>query len=269
MNWSYRYPSTRTTHIKTGAVFDIKNIGHNGTIDDLAFIQISGTEKRFSDEEISMFKKDFLDFYSEEKNRYEMTSLLNSEFMQDPLMVAQAIEAETKKSISTRTVQSWLIEPGKKSSRKCPEWALKALNDYLKQPKNTRFLSEIKLHREKNLDFKTPWSMQVYDKYSVKFATSEIDEEEKKLKEWEQANFPTLAKKLFMLELKTERHLKHLQDHVLAIIHAIEKATDLADLKAIMKNEIKEKELVDFFIKDTRKAIETKSEEFSENKDLI
>ena len=139
MNWSYRYPSTRATHIKTGAVFDIKNIGHNGTIDDLAFIQISGTEKRFSDEEISLFKKDFWGFYSEEKNRYEMTSLLNSEFMQDPLMVAQAIEAETKKSISTRTVQSWLIEPGKRSSRKCPEWALKALNDYLNSQKILNF----------------------------------------------------------------------------------------------------------------------------------
>jgi len=267
MKWSYRYPSTRTTHIETGAVFDIKYVGHDGTFDEMVLIQVFGSGKKFSENEILLFKKEFWSFYSEEKIRYEMSSLLNNEFIGDPLLLVRAIEAETKKDISTRTVQAWLIEPEKKSSRKCPEWAFKALNDYLKKPENVNFLSEIKLSREKNSHIKTSWSMQVYDKYSVKFATNEIEQEEKKLKEWEQANFPTLAKKLFMLELKTERHLKYLQDHVFALTHAIKKATNLEDLKAMVENEIKEKELVDYFIKDTRKAIENKSEEFSENID--
>lgn len=42
---------------------------------------------------------------------------------------AMLINAVTKRPCSVRAVRSWLNDPTKKSSRPCPSWAVKALQD--------------------------------------------------------------------------------------------------------------------------------------------
>ncbi|WP_104963138.1 hypothetical protein [Pseudomonas sp. XWY-1] len=42
---------------------------------------------------------------------------------------AVLINAVTRRPCSIRTVRSWLNDPTKKSSRPCPSWAVKALQD--------------------------------------------------------------------------------------------------------------------------------------------
>ena len=55
----------------------------------------------------------------------------------DTADVARILTEQTMRPCSRRTVQAWLSEPGKPSSRPCPEWAVTILEVRLKTTKGT------------------------------------------------------------------------------------------------------------------------------------
>lgn len=47
-------------------------------------------------------------------------------------MAAMLIGEYTRRPCSVRAVRSWVNDPGKPSSRTCPDWAVEALTEVLK-----------------------------------------------------------------------------------------------------------------------------------------
>lgn len=50
----------------------------------------------------------------------------------DTLEVAKLLEAQTRRGVSIRAVQSWAAKEEKKSSRPCPDWVLTNLEDAIR-----------------------------------------------------------------------------------------------------------------------------------------
>jgi hypothetical protein len=268
MEWAYFYPSAKAKHIQTNVVFDITFKGRSETVDDIEFAPAVDAKRQFTESEVAALKLDFWKMLSEERIRTEMSILVNKEFAADPSLVARTLEEATAKKISARTVQSWLIEPGKPSSRKCPEWALKALKDYLSNPENKSNLDISKKYSENDSGSSRPWSTQVYDRHSVRFATNEILADDRRLKEWEQANFPTLARMLFELERRVDGYLSHLHDQTMALENGLQNSTTYEELRTSVREAIRDKEVAKYIIRDTRKAIESGTDEFSNDEGL-
>lgn len=197
-----------------------------------------------------------------DKTRREMTRLVREEFANDASLVSRALNEMTERKVSSRTVQSWLIEPGKTSSRTCPAWALKALTDFLSQPVQREALSiwtEVKGRRVSAPDEFS----KVYDRDGVRRATVEIDSDARALADWENASLSNMARKLYAFERGTNRYLQHIHDQQLTILRALEQAKTFDEMKATVKEMIRDKEQADAYVEQTRRAIEAGTDEFA------
>jgi hypothetical protein len=192
-----------------------------------------------------------------------MRSLVDKEFDGDCQLVAYKLSTLTGRKISNRTVQAWLIEPGKTSNRTCPEWALKALKEFIADPANKDELKERRKYAQKHASAPLAWSSEVDRKHSVKFATNQILADQQRLARWQKAGFDSLPSMLYELERETQGYLSFLHDRQLAYDNALKSSSTFDEFKSKALDAIRDKDLADFLIKDARRAIESKTHEFA------
>lgn len=200
------------------------------------------------------------------QRRLRLVHLVNRHFGRDNDLVARIVEEKTGGKVSERTVQAWLIAPGRKSSRNCPEWAVKALEDYVADPANQDYLAQYAKRREATLSgLKAPlaWSNEVRSSKAVEFATVVLESEARRLRSWQDAGGLHLGKMLFELERRLDAEMRAHRKTLTAINEAFRTASTYEECKATFQENVRASDLEDFFVREAKRAIENGSEEFA------
>lgn len=197
-----------------------------------------------------------------ERVRLEVMRLMRDEFENNPLLVSRALGVKAERKVSPRTVQSWLVDPEKPSSRTCPAWALKALRDFLGEPSQRALLD---IWKDINSDGAHTQAefRRIYERDGVEKATAEIESDARALAEWENASMLTLARKLFKLERDTVGYIQFVHNQQMALLHGLEKATSYEELRTVVLESIRDRKSADAYVRQTRRAIEAGTDEFA------
>jgi len=204
----------------------------------------------------------------QEQRRFRLHGLVNKDFLGDIDWVANAIEQRTDKAVSVRTIQAWLIEPSRRSSRNCPEWALKALEEYLQDTSN----EETILYRKKRYEdtisrIKSPleWSNEVRSKFAVEFATSQLENDSRTRGKWQKEFGTGQGSLIYELERRLQREITAHMKALSAIYKALDSSETFEDFREALKEQERADRLVDYFVKEAKHVIEHSSEEFADN----
>ncbi len=269
MTWLYFYPNTTAKHTESGTDFSIqyksKKIQH---ADDIEIFPM-GDGKKWTHKELITLKDDLWLHMEADSRRSKLRSLIQDNFFGENSRIAGVISDVTKKNVSARTIQSWLIDLDKPSSRRCPAWAIKALDDYLADPKNKNELEAIAQHKPKysQAPSSTHWE-EVYDKSEVNLATAEIEYERKTLNKWKTVDFNTLAIRMHELEIIFRAQIKNLEKENTIFKNALKNCDNFDDFKKAINTELDEKDALQSVIDSTRQAIEHATQELSNKKGL-
>lgn len=267
MPWKYAYPNTVAIEINTNTTFDVKIRRSPSTMDDIELTPSVSSKQKFDEVTMQRLRAEFWETFQENQRRNAMRYLVDDKFAGDTLQASIAIQNRTKKPVSHRTIQAWLMEPSARSSRSCPEWALIALKAFIEAPENADYLKSCERISARTTSY-MPYSTAVDVKYGVQYATNAILSDEKRQREWSDASFRSLPNMISHFENKTERHFEHLDDHVHAIWRALREATDFEDFRKRVLDEVKDKEIGSMIVQKTRRAIEQGTDEFSNNGEL-
>lgn len=242
MAWQYVFPSGKALETTTNTTFDVKFGRNIQSADDFEIVPTAGSRAKFTLQELRSLKAEFWAAHVQSHVRDAMRAIVEVDFGGDRHWVAYTLSDITKKSVSNRTVQAWLMETGKPSSRTCPEWALQALKTFVSNPDNKEYLDQGRERRASDSSSSRAWSAEVDSKHSVKFATNEILGEERRLNEWRHANFDTLPPMIHRFEDQTQKYLNHLHDRIMAIETALNKSTTFEEFKFEVLESIRDKE---------------------------
>jgi hypothetical protein len=264
MPWDYTYPSSVATETSTNTKFEVKIGRMPTTADDVDLIPAASARRNFDSFAMQKLRTEFWETFQDAQRRYAMRHIVDDKFGGDTLQASIAIQNVTKKSVSHRTIQAWLMESGARSSRSCPEWALLALQAFVDSPENVDYLKSCE-RMSRNTSSYMPYSTAIDVKYGVRYATNAIISEEKRQREWCDASLTSLPHMVSEFENKTEHHFDHLDQHVHAIWQALREATDFEDFRKRVLDDIKDKEIGKMIIRDTRRAIEQGTDEFSDD----
>lgn len=269
MAWQYIFPSNKALETTTNTTFDVKFGRNIQTSDDFEIIPIAGSIAKFTPDDFTRLKAEFWATHIQSNVRDAMRRLVENDFGGDRYWVAYTLSNITKKSVSNRTVQAWLMEPGKPSSRTCPEWALQILKTFAANPENEEYLKQGRDHRASDSSRNRPWSSEVENRHSVQYATNQIIGEEKRLNEWRNANLNTIPVMIHRFEDQTQKYLSYLSGQLTAIESALKKSATFDEFKSEVLAAIREKETTEWLVKDARRAIETKTGEFASDDGIV
>lgn len=202
----------------------------------------------------------------QEQRRWRLVSVVERNFGRDYDLVARIIEEKTGGKVSERTVQAWLIEPGRKSSRNCPEWAVKALEGYVSDPTHSESLQRFAVRRENALsETRTPlaWSDEVRSSRAVELATRTLENEDRKLRVWQEAIGGQVGKMLFELERRLDAEMNAHRKTMAAIHEAFRTSSTYEECKSSYHDQARAADLQDYYVREAKRAIETNSDEFA------
>ncbi|MCF7970083.1 MAG: hypothetical protein K9L22_02820 [Methylococcaceae bacterium] len=265
MAWLYFYPNTTAKQLESDTDFSIHYKSKQiQTADDIEILPI-GDGKKWTNKELITLKDDLWQHMEADSRRGKLRSLIQDHFFGEKGRVAGVISSITQKNVSARTIQSWLIDLDKPSSRRCPAWAIKALDDYLADPKNKSELEAIAQHnpKESQAPSSTHWEEEAYDKSEVNLATAEIEYERKILNKWQTIDFNTLALRMHELEIIFRAQIKNLEQENAIFKNALKNCDNFDDFKQAIITELDEKDALQSAIDSTRKAIEQATQELS------
>lgn len=204
MTWSYEYPAPTAAHQPTGLVF---SISYDPTKPTWA-IRLNGERpSALTDAKVSALSEELDQLIRDRHTQRLMFQLLHGVYNGDYARAASILSEQTKKKVSVRTLQAWMMPPGRPSSRRCPEWALLALEQYLERhPEAPQQWKEIATIYRSTPDGQTlALHTELRDQRSVQIAEAAIAEEEAILKKWRSAGFEALPQRLTELELRLRR----------------------------------------------------------------
>lgn len=201
-----------------------------------------------------------------EQRRWRLQRLVQEHFRRDNDLVARVIQEKTGDKVSERSVQAWLIAPGRKSSRNVPESAVKALEDYVADPENRQYLKDYGERRERILggaDDLDAWTHEVRSNRSVELATATIEYEARRLRVWQDALGSQAGKMLFELERRLDAEMSSHRRVLSAINEGVRTADTFEAFKAVVQKNLRASDLQDLFVRDAKRAIDNNSEEFA------
>lgn len=272
MAWNYIFPSAEAIHKETGIRFIVTY--RNEIVEQIDDFEISPEPSRKTPFDLPRLRslKDEL-FTSmtaqqQERRRWELESLVEKNFMGENNRAATVLSQITGRNVSERTIQAWLIDPRRRSSRNCPHWAIKALKNYLENPENQARLDETRNARREFPRTLSPLA-EVYDKHSVRRADADIEADGRRLGEWTGAKLSSLPEMICETERKHENNLSYLNKINGIILNAMRTCKNFDDFKEKVLGEQDELERIDNVVRRTRNAIEEKREEFSNSDGLL
>lgn len=204
MTWSYQYPAPTAAHQPTGLVFSISY----DRAKPACAIRLEGQRPAtVTDAQISALSEELDQLIRDQRTQRRMSHLLHGVYNGDYARAASILSEQTKKKVSVRTLQAWMMPPGRPSSRRCPEWALLALEQYLKRhPEAPWQWKEISTVYRGSPDGQTlALHTELRDQRTLQFAEAVIAEEDAILKKWCSASFDELPQRLAELELRLRR----------------------------------------------------------------
>lgn len=203
----------------------------------------------------------------QEQRRWRLLSVVERHFGRDNDFVARVIQDKTGAKVSERTVQAWLIAPGRKSSRNCPEYAVKALEAYVADPVNGEYLKRHAQRREADAsaEWSSPlaWSDKVRREKAVEFATANLEGENRRQRTWQDAGGLQMGGLVFELERRLDAEQNANRRVMSALSQAVRTASTFEEFKATFEEHVRASELQDFFVGQARRAIESGADEFA------
>lgn len=203
----------------------------------------------------------------QEQRRSRLYSLVHHYFLADTDWVAGVIEARTGDKVSVRTIQAWLIEPSRRSSRNCPEGAIKALEEYIQDPSNQETLQYRKeQHQNSFRASKSPfaWSNEVRAIRSVEFATSELEEDERNLAKYQKEFGDRQGLVIFELQKELRNSTWGHAETLATIFRAVQESKTFDEFRDKFMEQERAHAIKRFVVREAKQAIENNSEEFGD-----
>jgi hypothetical protein len=202
----------------------------------------------------------------DEANRRRMGLLISAHFRGDCDFAASILRKVTERKVSSRTIQAWLITPDKPSSRRCPTWAVKTLEEYV--PNHKQELDDARRYRE-SLSSERWWSAaNIRDNKDIELATSEIERDAKRTKKWEDTPIHELPRKLAEMEKRFEDFMYGNNERITAILAALGESNDFDEFKKNVNRRQTERWGIYYAVREAREAIEKKTGPFSNDEGL-
>lgn len=205
--------------------------------------------------------------------RNRLFDLVHNYFRGENDIVAHVIGRKTPGAkVSVRSVQAWLMPPGRPSSRNCPPWALKALEDYIADAANRDSLEAMARRQEEDIQrvtTPTQWADKVRSEKAVEFATCEIEDESRTLRQWQERLGRDNGRYVFELELRLRAAERELTDSVSAIHQAVHGSENFEDFKKAYLEAERASRLQRLSVREARKHIENASEEFASDDGVL
>lgn len=199
--------------------------------------------------------------------RNKLYSLVHDYFAGNTDVVATVIEQGTPGAkVSVRSVQAWLMPPGRASSRNCPAWAVKALEDYVADPANRErleALAQLRTAAMGRVTTASEWALKVHDQKSVELATSQFEKDDRALRRWQERLGKEPGRYIFDLEQRFLAEQRELSDTVSALHQAVHGSSSFEEFKASYLEIERASRWMRRSVKDARQRIEERSEEFA------
>ncbi|WP_407278217.1 hypothetical protein U5817_17280 [Aromatoleum evansii] len=268
MAWNFILGGASAKDMESGAEFAVTYRSRNiQSVDDFDVRPTGNSVRKWTEEELHAVKEKLWEHHTDRRIRDDLAVLIQREFFGENHRVANAITQVTGKKVSERTIQAWLIDPSRVSSRKCPAWALKAIHDYLAAPENKRHLEELAQYR-KEFPQQPQFLDDVYDKKQVGMATTEIECEKRARKRWEEASYNSLPTQIYELEKRVDGYLHYLSNTLATITNTLASCNDFDEFKRRVSADIEAAFRAESAVRRARTAIEEGREEFSNEEGL-
>jgi len=258
MSWRYdRFQSRIATHQETGLQLDVTADADGGRI----YTPVGAVAQRMPPAEINGLIHQLQQTLLNEDRRTELGALIDRHLGRSNSLAVSAINRSSGRDpITERTVQSWLIESHRVSSRPCPEWALDALRTHvasLSPSEKEQLKGEAARQQER------PAWLRVDETHAVDYATIDIERDARIESGWREVAHPALAKKLAKSEIY-QLGFMHGQNRILsALAGSLRHSATFEEFRRAFVERDSETSLIESQTRAVRRDIESGSGEFS------
>ncbi len=257
MAWKYDGIGGRVLHVESQTEFGLHRLSPKlESPSDFDLVPPERSSRTWRPEELQQLKEDF---WPEMKKAWDQSSLrltlarlIRSKLGGDNFRAARVISEITKREVSARSIQAWLIDPLKQSSRTCPPWAVEALGQYSPPSQDTT-----------TTEWSMPHSWNVRANRAVEYAENKIEADERLKKKWADANLSSLHEKLYELERDYRGWRDHFSDFAAALKTGLQRSESFEDFRKRVLAELNEASEVLSLVEDAKKAIQQGTGEFS------
>lgn len=253
--WNFNYLTGVAQNSETGKEYQVERLMLN---DHVSVSMVNGEPHGLESSEL----EGLATLCISERNRHELQGLIRELFQNDFSRAVVALSKADQRKASVRTLQAWLMAPGKQSSRRCPTWAV----SYLKSYRNSH-AEEIQRYREfkQSQDgLKSPTRVDtVYNGNALLQIEGQLAREERFRQELRSSSISALPDLLADKLLKIESNYERLLSSYFALFHSVRTAESLEDLKTKLSEEEDDLNRSHNFLNTARQALQNRSEEFA------
>lgn len=255
MAWSYNFLSGIAKHLETGKEFRVER---SMSEDHVSVSTVDGEPHGLEPSNLEALAN----LCVSERNRHELQGLIQALFQNDFSRAVVTLNNADGRKASVRTLQAWLMPPGRQSSRRCPTWAVSFLKNY-----RDTHAEEIRIYREfkeSQVGLKSPTRVdRVYNGSALREVESQLALEERYRQELRSSSVSALPDLLADKLLKIESNYERLLSNHFALLRSIRSAGSLEDLKAKFSEEEDDLNRSNHFLATARRALLSNSEEFA------
>jgi len=256
MAWKYDGVSQQAFHVESQTQFRLNGKRKLESPSDFELIPPEGAAKKWYSAELDNLKKELWvemqSVWEQAALRMRLQSLIRTKLRGDNYRAANVISGVSGKTVSARSIQAWLVDPTRRSSRKCPEWAVEALEAYSAPVAETERVTGEPL---------STWEIKA--KFSVDFAERQIEAKESLRKKWMSTPVSSLPEGFCELELKLNTYFKYLSETQSIWTAALRASSSFEEFRRLALEKLDDAAEIRLFVEETRRAIEQGSEEFS------
>lgn len=256
MAWKFDGLNQVAEHSETKTKFKVRQKGGETEGASIELIPLGGNGLHWSDEALKQQKQLLSEAIKQadvlDDRRRRLQRMIREKLGGDNFRAASIISRESGKAVSARSVQAWLIEPGRRSSRNCPQWVVDLLEAY--QPAAPR---AERAHNSASSGF------SAFSQNSVDIADRRIEAEELRLKRWETTPVSALPKKLSDMEGRLYDYVTHLEKKLAVVTNALRNSESFADYKSAVHDGLDQVSSTAYAVHQAKLAIENQREEFS------
>ncbi len=261
MFWKYDGLNPWAVHVESQTQFGIRAGKRLTGITDFELIPPKGMHGQWTPAELAQMKAslwvEMKRTWEQNASRHRLQSLIRTKLGGDNYRAANVISAASGKAVSARSIQAWLIEPTKSSSRTCPKWAVEALESYSSpeqecSPKSAGQLS----------------AWEVKNRHAVRYADDRIEARKRLRQQWADTPISALTARLYELDHRVSEHLNYLNESLLVVTKALKSSSNFAEFQRAAIEELDKAAQIRFDVEEAEKALEQRSGEFSNDEGL-
>lgn len=262
MNWSYNYPANEAIHRPTKLSFSVT---YDPIRPDRRIKLTSEKPENISDAEVEKLIKELDQLIQDKYLKNRMEALLHGEFSGEFALAAKILEQETKKKVSTRTLQAWMMPSDRPSSRRCPEWAVVALEEYIeKNPGQKKWLRELSENRQRTRNGRAQeHETALRDRELLRNAEGHLAREDAIRKKWQGTAIGDISAQLADLEISALEKVESHSGLLIRILASLRECDNFEDFKREVQSTAEKHYASERQLKDTARDIRERRKEFA------